>query len=70
MNDMIHDCYVSITGKKPTNEQVIELGKKLPKPIVGLFFLWGPNDSEFRNKTYQWLKDYLESNSPYESHAL
>lgn len=60
MNDSIHDCYVSVVGKVPTEEQIQSIFNQLPNDIKHLADQWGWNDTEVGDKVYVWIRDNPE----------
>ncbi|GAB6443351.1 hypothetical protein bcgnr5369_08490 [Bacillus cereus] len=52
MEDAIHDCYVSVTGKIPTEEQITTIETLLPTRVKHLAYEWSWNDTEVRDKIY------------------
>lgn len=57
MKDTIHDCYVSIFDRRPTQDEIDDIFESLPADIINITTLWGPNDTEFRDKVHVWLKE-------------
>lgn len=60
MNDTIHDCYVNVYGKKPSGMELMDIITRLPDDIILLAAQWGPNDTEFRERVFVWLKEQKE----------
>ena len=60
MNNTIHDCLYDVTGKQPSEELMKKVIKLLPSDILLLAEQWGGYDTEFREKTYRWIRDNKE----------
>lgn len=59
MKDTIHDCFVDIENVKPNEKQLDSIIKSLPIEIKNLAEVWGPYDTEFREKVFSWLKENI-----------
>lgn len=51
----IHDCYVDVYNKKPTESEIENIFNHLPKKIINLADEWGGFDTEVREMTYEWI---------------
>lgn len=60
MEDTIHDCYVSVAGKVPSNELIEAIYNRLPDHTKQLAARWDWNDTEVRDGVYRWIRDNLD----------
>ncbi|MEJ1517933.1 hypothetical protein R3O67_32695 [Bacillus cereus] len=60
MENAIHDCYVSVTGKVPTKEQIKTIEALLPTRVKHLADEWSWNDTEVRDTIYVLIEDSLD----------
>jgi hypothetical protein len=60
MKNTIQDCYIDITGYKPSNLEMYYILEKIPGDIASLVKEWGPTDFEVKEKIYQWLETQKE----------
>lgn len=56
MRNQLHDCFIDITGAKPSEDQILVIAEEVPTDIKGLAFQWGWFDTEVREKIYLWLE--------------
>lgn len=61
MNDSIHDCFVSVTGGVPSEDQIQSIFNQLPSNIKHLADQWGWNDTEVGDKVFVWIRENQES---------
>ncbi|MDF2534289.1 MAG: hypothetical protein K0R18_446 [Bacillales bacterium] len=60
MKNTINDCFVDIIGEKPSQNQIDDIIDSIPLDIMNLAIQWGPNDTEFREKVFAWMKENIE----------
>lgn len=53
----IHDCFVSVVGVQPNEEEIETIYMELPMRIKHLGEQWGWYDTEVRDGVYVWLKE-------------
>jgi HEPN domain-containing protein len=61
MKTQIEKSYYEINGSKPNLETIIDIAKKLPKNIHRLAKVWGWSNTEVKDKTYNWIKENVNS---------
>lgn len=54
--DTIHDCFVNVMGKVPTDKQVETIFNMLPDRIKYLADEWGWNDTEVGDAVCVWIR--------------
>lgn len=57
--NVIHDCYVDVNSKVPTEEQIKAIAEQIPERIKILAKQWGWSDTEVREFTYCFIRDEL-----------
>ncbi|MDA1616378.1 hypothetical protein PDK03_07175 [Bacillus cereus group sp. TH204-1LC] len=57
INNTIHDCLFSVTGRTPEQDLMKRVIRLLPASILLLAEHWGPNDTEFRDETLIWISN-------------
>lgn len=53
----IHDCFVSVIGVQPSEEEIETICKSLPSRIKHLGEEWGWYDTEVRDGVYVWIEE-------------
>jgi hypothetical protein len=56
MVEVIHDCYLDIMDKEPTNEIIGEIAEDLTEDIKADADKWGWTDTEVADRVYQFIE--------------
>lgn len=59
MKNVILDCYVSVSGEKPNEEQIQSVYASIPDEIKRLAYKWGWSDIAVREAIYALIKENL-----------
>lgn len=58
--NQIHDCFVDVVGKVPSEEKISYISDNLPREIIRLAEEWGWYDTEVGDKTYRWIEENVD----------
>lgn len=67
LNITIHDCYIDVYNKNPTESEIENIFNNLPKKVINLADEWGGFDTEVREMTYEWILNQ-KNNEVYENY--
>ncbi|MEK5071780.1 hypothetical protein [Sporosarcina sp. FSL K6-1508] len=55
----IHDSFVQVLGRKPSESETNRIANELPNHIIKLAEMWGWNDTEVGDNVYLWISDNI-----------